>query len=273
MQAAALDMVLGGPDDASSGTGYVLLQQEAWDPYIGRLTKMQTFAWLSKIIFQTATPTSYCPPAAPGFAKTVYAFPSDPGLRFQIGASNGNLVPGPVEILDYSELVQVNLLKNPPLKYPAMAIKSYAWENETFNKKGDEVPLPAVRIINKKPVIDASVHGSLKIVYQVYRYTYTLTIQPRDEYQEKKFQSFLWAAWSGGTKFIEIEAPLGAVGDAVSCNNLLGSGVGQFDPFGALPGSTTAGDGELDTDDEEPFGKVSGEDENVDIDYCSQKVL
>lgn len=272
----SLRVALGSPLAATAARGgSVLLQQEAWDPYVGHLTKMQVFAWLSKIIFQTAAPAGFCPPDAPGFAKTIYAFPSPASLNFKIGCSNGNLTPGLVEILDYTELVQVNLSRNPPLKYPAMSISSYAWDGDVYNKKGEMVGPPDILLINNSLNLRQEVYGSLRVTYKVYRNTYTLSVQPREEYQEKNFQSFIYAVWGGGTTYIEVEAPVGSEQEEVPCNNILGGGIngglGQFGVLGATPGSTTGG--ELETEDDPYQGQVSGSDENRYIDYCTQKEI
>lgn len=259
----------------SSEGGFLLLQQEAWDPYVGQLTKMQVFAWLSKIIFQAATPSAYCPPDAPGFSKTIYAFPSTPDLNFKIGCSNGQLNSAIIEIIDFTELVRVNLNRNPALKYPALSVISYAWEGDVYNKKGEIVGSPDIRLVNKSPILRQDVYGSLRVTYTVYRYAYTLSVQPREEYQEKKFQSFVYAVWQNGSTYLEVEAPVGAEQEKIPCNNILGGGInggiGQFGAFGVVPGSTTGG--ELETDDDPYQGRVSGSDEDRYIDYCTQKEI
>lgn len=269
----SLRVSLNSPLASAAAGGSVLLQQEAWDPYVGQLTKMQVFAWLSKIIFQTAIPSGYCPPGFPGFSKTIYAFPSSPSLNFKVGCSNGSLHDGHVEILDYTELVQVNLNRNPPLKYPAMSISSYAWDGDVYNKIGEMVGHPDISLIDNSLSLRDTVYGSLRVTYKVYRYTYILSVQPREEYQEKKFQSFIYAVWGGGTTYIEVEAPVGAEQEEIPCNNILGGGIGQFSPFGVIPGSTELGESGEFSDDENPYaGKVTGEDETQYIDYCSGEV-
>lgn len=70
---------------------------------------------------------------------------------------------------------------------------------------------------------------------------------------------------------MEVEAPLGTEVDE-ECNNV-------FDPnnnnYGGLPrpGGTEITDGEFDGLDDNPYGPVSGSDEYIDVDYCTNEVI
>lgn len=255
--------------------GYVMLAQESWEPYVGHLTKLQAIGWLTKFIFAGPDPASFCPDIiGDGYAKTIYAFPSKDNLNFRIGCSNGTITQGAIQYLDFTELIQVNLDKTPSLKYPALRLTSYIWEGEVYNSKGEVVTPPQINLNSHAPILSASVYGSLRLTYQTFRHTYTVTIQPRAEYQENKFQSFIWAIWNGGTTWIEVEAPLGAESDssAMSCLSKYDGSAGQFSPVAGTTGKTILPSG-FDGSEEEPFGKVEGEDETVNIDYCTQLIV
>lgn len=273
MATTSLDLILGETVIAEPGDGFVLLQQESWDPYIGQLTKMQAVSWLSKIIFQARSPLPNCPPDMPGFSKSVYGFPSHPSLVFSAGVSNGQLVRGPVETVEFSELLQVGLSRRPTLKYPAIKITSHSWEGDVYSKLGERINPPQVRVVDYGLEVSGEVYGSLRVSYLVYRYAYTVLIEPRAEYQERKLQSFFYAAWKGGIAHIEIEAPMGTQPEEIPCNNQWQTGVGQYDPIlNGLAGGMTAGDSGFE-DGDDPYRPVSGEDVNEYVDYCSQEVI
>jgi len=264
-----LQISLSLPYDTVDTGGSLLLEQESWDPYTGHLTKMQIIGWLGRILFRRKAPGNNCPPDGPGFEKYIYAFPYPQSLNYKIGCSHGVLGARIIQNLEFSELVQCDLKLNPPMKYPAIAIKSYSFIGDCYNSKGEIVAPPSVTIRENILTLSAKVYATLRVSYLVERHTYRVAIREREEYHNKKYQSFIYAVWPGGAEFIEIDAPLGADDQEPECNNIFGGG-GNFDDL-PLPGGTNIEDGELEIEDE-PYGPVSGSDDYIDVDYCSMEV-
>lgn len=267
MSTSSLDITLVSARDAEQESGgSLILEQESWDPYTGHLTKLQILGWLGLILFNTAAPVPNCPPDGPGFEKFIYAFPYPQSLNYRIGCSHGTLGAAIVDTLEFSELIQCDLNKNPPMKYPAVSITSYEFVGDCYNSKGETVIPPAVSIRRNVLSLSAAVYATLRISYIVERHAYRIGIREREEYHEKKYQSFVWAAWAGGTTFLEVDAPLGADDEEKECNNIYDPNSGHFHTL-PPPGGTSIGDGL--TIEDEPYGPVSGSDDYIDIDYCS----
>lgn len=267
----SLRLTLTTPQSAGISGGSVLLEQEAWDPYTGHLTKVAALGWLRKMLFGGDAPIANCPGDGPGYQKALYAYPSPEGLNYRAMLSHGQLTGPVIERREFSELIQCNLDRRPPLKYPALAITSHQWVGETYDASGELVPAPLITVVGNSLHLSAEVYGSLRVSYLVCRHTYVATVQPRPEYGENKLQTYLLAVWSGGNSHLEVEAP--ATAEDGVCNSRWNPGTGMFDylPYGE-PGSGTGFEGSGD-DDDNPFRPVDGEDEHKYIDYCTQEEL
>jgi len=264
-----LNITLSYPSYFNEGGGSVMLEQETWNPYTGHLTKMQVVGWLGRIILNWVSPSENCRPPGDGWGKYLYAYPYPANLRYRIGVSHGNLGQPIQETLNFTELLRCNLELSPALKFPPLQITSAVFEGDCYTAKGEITSHPRITITDAGITLSAKVYASLRITYLVRRFVYPLTMQSRTEYQDKKYQSFFWAAWVGGTKYIEVEAPFNAESKDEECLNKWGDGAGHFTELPG-PGGTDLGEGDLVVDDK-PYGHVTGEDEYIDIDYCSQK--
>jgi len=257
------------------GLGSVLLEQEAWQPYVGYVTKVKALQWLRSFIWGAAFPTSNCHSDSPGFSKTIYAYPSSPGLNYKFGVSRGVISERVIQELVYTERLQANLQRRLQPSYPPLLIQSYAWDGEVYTAAGEVIrPKPTIFLRSKGFDIDGEVYGTLITTYRVYRHTYVVNIQPSTQYAEKKFQSFFYAVWFGGTAFLEIETPMDAEDkDKVECKNRLADGTGVLSPFGVVAiGDTDIGsEFDVEEDEQERYQRqVQPEDENQYIDYCDQ---
>jgi hypothetical protein len=265
-----LRLALTTPQWSAESGGSVLLEQESMDPYTGHLTKLQALAWMRKIAFGGDDPASNCPGDGPGYEKALYAYPWPIDLRYRAHLSSGTMTGPIVEQIEFTELVQCNLTRQPALRYPAMSITSHEWVGDTYAATGEIVPRPQVTIRNNLLRLSAEVYGSLRVSYMVCRHTYLAAVQPRVQYAEQVLQAFLVAVWSGGTAYIELEAP--ATAEDGECDSRWNPGTGAFDYLlGGVPGSGSSIDGG--TEDDDDYGPVPAEDETVYIDYCTQQEL
>lgn len=228
----------------------VLLEQEAWDPYVGFLTKLGVVAYLNKLLYQGDDLEPNCAYDGSSYSKTIFAYPSRPDLNYIIGCSWGTLGPRRVQEVDYTEAIQCNLELGPQLTYPALSVTRYSWVGDAYSPEGDILTRPSVTINDHGIAIAEKVYGTLLVTYRVCRHLYSIAIRPRSDAEENKLQSFVYACWDGGNTFIEVEAPAGAEED--QCNNF-GSGGDHFTTGDDVPQS------------------VPPEDQTIWKDYCTQE--
>lgn len=237
-------------DRSRDNDDFVLLEQEAWDPYVGFLTKLGVVAYLNKLLFEGPDVEPNCGWDGSSFSKQIYAYPSRPELNYLAGCSHGTLGPQRVQEVDYTEAIQCNLELEPQLKYPALSVTRFAWVGDAYSPLGDVLTRPTVTINATGIKIAEKVYGTLLVTYKVCRHIYSIAIRPRIGATENKLQSFVYACWDGGNTYLEIEAPVGA--EDGECNTF-GSGGDHFTSSPSKPQS------------------VPSEDTNIYIDYCTQE--
>lgn len=214
-------------------SGNVLLEQEPWDKYVGYLTRAGAVAWLDAMLYGDPEEdlTEHCGiDTAGNVAGVVYAYPEPVSLNYLAGISHGRLGPRRIDKLPYSEVLQVQLETEPALKYPTDKIFSAEWLTDAFTNDGATLPRPAVDISGKRPRIAGAIFGSLLVVYEVVRHTYTVTISARPASVEKAYQSHVYAVWDGGTRAMEYQPPDEAAAGG-RCNGRYGVGTINDSPY------------------------------------------
>lgn len=245
----ALTITIGAPARPESGA-FVLLEQEAWDPYINYLTKAGVIGYLNARLFNAPPPPAFCSAPDGSYSKTVYAYPSPGALPYRIGVAVGVISERSQSFLDYAEAIQCDLQTELTPKYPVQEITRWEWVGDAYDRDGAVIPKPAVRISGKGLALDQPVYGTVLVVYKVVQHRYTVSIKPRIGAQENRLTAFAWAVWSGGNTVIEVEAPDGAEEGVCQAGLDTGSSHVEDMPDG-VPGS------------------VSPDNETHDIDYCT----
>jgi len=238
----------------SEAKNRVLLEQERWDPYIGMLTKGGVVAYLHDLLFGEGDGVEEnCGVNEDGSVSgNVFAYPDPPDLNYSAKISHGVLGPRVVAELEYAELLQIQKITEPALRYPTSEILSAEWVTDAFAVDGEVLPRPAVDISGNRPRIAEQVYGTLLVIYRVVRHAYSVTIYPRPEAAENKYQSYIYALWDGGNNFIEYNPPP-TVLDGGRCNSGGGGSVTVVPP------------------DCEP-APPQPEDLHYDVDYCDGTV-
>lgn len=232
---------------------FVLLEQEAWDPYVNYLTKAGVIGFLNARLFQAAPVQENCSAADGSYAKTIYAYPSPAGLAYRLGCSHGSLGPREISILDYTEAIQCNLQTELTLKYPPLSITSYDWVGDAYDETGTIIQRPAVTIRETALTLAMPVYGTLLVTYQVMQHRTQVEVTPRDGALENRLTSFAFAVWSGGNTAMELEPPDGA-------------------EEGVCGSSITYGSVHFTTGDPGVPDSVPPENETISIDYCTMEV-
>lgn len=200
----ALRITRGIPGGEAAGS--VLLEQDAWKPYTGFLTKAGAVAYLRSLLFGEPddAPTENCGAAGgvDGNAATgtVYAYPDPPELAYQLHVSNGTLSGQMVEILPFSEIVQFQNSTEAALQYPTRTILAAEWLS-----KGEGLPeilTAGGRVRTKTPVL-----GSMMVVYEIVRHSREVSVAPRLGATQNSYQNFIYAVWDGGNAYLEYKPP------------------------------------------------------------------
>jgi len=251
MTESALTINFTSPARPDSGD-FVLLEQEAWDPYVNYLTKAGVYAYLNKNLFEAPDTVENCSGTTGLYTKKVFAYPSPSTLPYRLGFSHGFLGLQIIEDLIYTEAIQCNLETELTPKYPAVSITRWEWVGDAYDQDGTIVQKPSVVMGDKVLTLSQPIYGTVLVSYWVIRHTHQVTITKRAGAEENAMTSFAWAVWTGGNTYIKLEAPDGA--DDENCNNSV-TGDSHFEH---VPGSP---------------GYVDGEDEIHEFDYCSGEEL
>lgn len=257
-----LSISLGNPN-TTGDRPTLRLEQKPWDGDIGMVTKADMINYVGNMLYENGEesdvnkwrPDVRCGLDGDGCGIVVYAYPSTRSLRFQIGASYGELSAGEKEEINILEMVSLAMQDEFTTDYPPLEILDAAPRGNLYDKNGAPVPMPSITIAGDKVVLGRKVYGSMAVLYRVLRYKHALTIERRsiDTTIENFFSSVCYAWWSGDGTYIEIEPPPGSEGNAVEQKPCGYGGSNKSDP-----------DKEKDNKPVEAYA-----DRTVNISYCS----
>lgn len=269
-QYTALRITRGRSSAAGVARGSLLIEQEAWSPYVAKLTKGGAVAYLQALLFGEPedAPPSNCGIGPDGrITAEVYTYPDPPDLLYRVAATHGSVGLGAVEDLKYTEVVQVQGERTPALRYPTRSITSAEWVRDAYTRLGVTVPVNPVFIADGRVTLDAAgLYGTMLVTYQVRRRRHTVTIPPRTDDPDNRFKSFVYAIWDGGNAVAEFKLPA----DAEDSQTSAAGGRCNTDYLSALGNGYGIAGLQIADDDDPPVAKP--EDINYTIDYCSGAV-
>lgn len=188
----------------------LLLEQQPWDPTTGLVTRLDLVQALSARLFDTTQATVDCGLDGSGFDATVFVYPYDPALVYEIGVTHGALdSPSRVD-LEVREAVSFSLDTGQGLKYPLQQLIGWEWAGEVWSESGVVIPAPAVTVDGQEVKVAEKIYGTLYVRYRTLRYVYNLRIEARESSPENVFSSVVWARWSGGVRLLIIDRPKNA---------------------------------------------------------------
>ena len=249
---------------ASDAGDYILIEQEKWGKDVGRTSVAQGVYAIGSMIFGGSMPDANCG-GLNGFDTDVYVYPSSSDLRFQFAVSHGEFQPGTFENLIREEIIQCSLQDSVQCKYPVQSMVSMQWLGECFNSEGIVVSRPTVKRSGRTFSFSEKVYGSLKIRYNVRRFTYKVRIEEREDSIENNFECVAYCVWDDGVAYKEITAPSGYEMTSGNCGNGL---YGTDGLGGGAGGATDIDPGEPDQGDDLPTAPKK--DRKVSVDYCEQ---
>jgi hypothetical protein len=203
--------------------GSVMIEQNAWSPYTGYLTKGGAVAYLYSLLFGDPedAPAENCGAtggvdgnAATG---TVYTYPTPHTLQYKFAVSNANITGPFVEFLEFAEVAQIQNTTEVRLQYPTKRIISAEWLSKGLGLPDIIITEGRVRV--KKPTM-----GSMLVVYEVVRHTWEVAVNPRLDSTKNVYQNYIYAVWDGGNSYLEYTPPPDAQegdsgSDSAECNS------------------------------------------------------
>ena len=234
----------------------LLIEQTAYAPYTGRITKLAMGVLLSNLIYgrEDALPVD-CGFDGDAFIVGLLVYPRTPELQFTMYLSHGSMGVPAIEESVQEEIINLRLETKSALKYPVLAVSKTEWLGDIYDKDFNLVPAPLVAKFGDGIVTAAPVYGSVRVTYTSLRYSYPVTIASREESIANKYSSVAFGVYSGGVDWLELSAPPGAE---------------EFDGDCRYGGSTVHVNPPDDPDDD---GDGGGADRLIKFDYCTRELI
>ena len=239
-------------NQASEG---VIIEQERWAGQ-GVVTKLDLVKAISNSVYASEDEVSSdCGLLDGAYASTLYVYPYDRNLVFQIGITWGTLGGGQFSEVEVTENVSFSLTNSKSVTYPIQELISTEFINDPWGDEGQVLDVPTVTVDGQDVTLTEYVYGTVKIVYKTVRYSYTLTIPPREDTVDTAYESVGYVWWDGGVEMKELEPPIGAEYDYATEAKCWSRGQLHMEPDTSPP----------------PLPSGDSNSEYITIDYCSQE--
>lgn len=246
-------------DTSSDSDNLIKLEKEEWSSYIGKVTKSQFVKYLRSLLYGDGDDYEEldCGLTGNDLILFVYAFPAYADLNYTLYTSYGLLSEASREIYEEEEIINISLAKTASTSYFVDTVISLEWIDDVYDSNGEIVTPPNYTIDSSDISLDSSVYGSFKIKYTVVRDTYVLNISPRDEAEQDLFGAVVYAVYSNGLNYLEIDQP----------DNLDEIATGEYACGWSTQGSITG-------QDDDPYDSPSNHNAHrmTRIDYCSGEI-
>jgi len=277
----------------------LLLEQEDWESNTGKVTvsdmATQFIANLQTMVgsipatgvagstaADTTSPSTslmsspVCGVSGGSLKTTIHAYIYRRGKPYTIKTTNGTLTPASID-LNYSvtELVTFSNRDRVDLKYPCHRIVSTTWKNAVYDTARNRVYEPRVSNDVYSLQLTEKVTGVLSVEYVTYRESYSLNATPLADALENVFDTVVYARYSGGVVWLDINVPEGSddyAKNTIDCGFGSGTNVPGTGANGTYTGSGTGFSHKGDSDKWPPKHPGDTTDKKTYIDYCSQEV-
>jgi len=184
---------------------YVILEQEDWEAYSGKMTK----AALIRIFENTYTEGSHrniyrCVTNT----VTLYAYPSDPELEFFTDVSHGTIGFPQVETLNKMEQIPIDMVDKVSLRFVPLSIDGIAFPSDCWNEEGQKIDPPTVIVDGKDLIFSQKFYGQVMVGYSVLRYVFSVDVPERDDAIDNAFSSVAYARWDYGVTWLDLGWPV-----------------------------------------------------------------
>jgi hypothetical protein len=260
MSQQSLTISLVHPDQGREPLDLLLLEQEEWRPYTGRVSSVAMVNWLAAVLYgEEFTHRLDCGMSGEAMVCAVFAYPRVAGLAYQLRASHGELSERAAALVEITETVNFRLEATAAPRYPARQIQSARWLADCYDATGAVITPPTLTIDGDQLQAGLAIYGAAEVTYTTERHSYILTVARRDDAIEDHYSAVVYGVYDGGLNWLEIEPPPGV--EAFEADPSAVCGLGSF------AGSVEHPDPDL--------GDIPGQFAHrvVKIDYCSQDII
>lgn len=225
---------------------YVVLEQEDWEAYSGKMTK----AALLRIFENTYTEGEHQNVYRCVTNKiTLFAYPSDPELKFITDVNHGAIGFPQVETLNKMEQIPVDMVDKVSLQFVPLTLDGIAFPSDCWNEEGQKIAPPSVELVGKTLMFSEKFYGQVMVGYSVFRYIFSVDVPERTDAIDNAFSTVAYARWDYGVTWLKLGWP-----ESRYCG-----GGGRVDVIPPEEPPYEAPDG--------------GKDRLIKIDYCTQAII
>ena len=247
------------PIGTADGQDLLRLEQEDWSVYTGAITKGEMIRWLGAMIQDTTyQPLIDCGLAGDQLVCTLYAYPYQPELIYQLHPSWGTLSERRVETIEIREMVQFRLTTEARTDYPVRQILGVDWAADCYGPEGEIVPPPPLTADRETLSCTSPVYGTAAVHYTCERHTYILNAPRRETALDNQWSVIVVGVYEGGLTWVAVEMP---------------PGIERFEADPDAICGRRSGSGSVIMDDELPPVQPNTARRTTEIDYCTQEVL
>lgn len=240
----------------------LVIKQEEWSLYTGKVTKQEVVKYLLGIVGEKSYEISVeCGMAGEELVVPIYVYPIVRYPDYTLYTSYGALSERYLEYIDIKdELIQFRLTSLESTAFPVKDFISVAWVLSCLGADGEEVTSPPLEI-NGSDVSTGGVKvfGTAKVSYVTERHSYILTAPRRLEALDNFYSGIVVGVVPGFKPVVhEIEMPP------------------TVESFSSDPSYTcgSAGSGFVNDDEEEtPIPDVPSKNLITEVDYCKQTII
>lgn len=239
----------------------LLLEQEPWSVYTGRVTKQELVRWLAAVLSGEEYQARIdCGMAGDALVCLIYAYPLVQDLNYRLMTSWGTLSDRSVELIEATESISFRLSTHERTKYPIRELRSVAWKDQCYGPSGEIVHPPELTSDGEGVVCAAPVYGTATVRYIYERHAYILNAPRREGALGNHYTAVITGIYDGGLEVLVVEMPPGVEAFEADPNAICGLG----------GGGTYGGTAEWPEEDDVIQPQTASR-ETV-IDYCTQKI-
>ncbi len=235
----------------------LIMEQAPWSGGTGVVTKLDFVKAVASTLYGDPENEIDCGMDGDCYSSGLFIYPFDVSLPYQVDITHGELGELIIQDVEVREIINFSLDTERSTRYPIQSLVSYEWYSDTYDVNGAITSDPVISIENNTISTSKKVYGAVVISYMTLRHARTLLVPPREESVENVFDSYAWARWNGGVKMLKLKPPTGAEDAYFNQQNCVWGG-----RFGTIIPPDEPGD---------PY--ISGSGEDINIEYCTQKII
>lgn len=224
----SLSSVLSFESASTADNEVLLVTQDEWSPYTGKVSKQQVVRYLLSLLETSTYEMSVnCGMAGDALVVPIFCYPMVAGLDYTLYSSYGDLSECLVELIEVKdELVQFRLTSEETVDFPIKSIRSMEWVLDCLDANGDLTVNPELEVAgNRISTGGVSVYGTAKISYVTERHTYILTAPRRQTALDNNYSGVVVGVAQGNMPVVlELKMPPSVASFEADPDYVCGSG-------------------------------------------------